>query len=203
MTRNRKMLLGGAALAVVGLGAAGAVARQGHHGWGHHGGGMHGGFFGPGFGHMGKVCRDGRAAEMVDHMAVRIEHRAKPTEAQRGAFDELKTAMKSAAEKLQAGCPAQAKAEPGKDSSPPPRPSPVERLANAEQMTAATLEAIKTVRPAAEKFYAQLSDEQKASLTPERKGRGWWRHRDRGPDGGRERGPGRGPDRDDDGPDMP
>lgn len=202
MTRKTKLLLGGVALTAIGLGAAGAMARHGHHGWGHHGG-MHGGMFGPGFGHIGRVCRDGRTAEMADHIAVRIEHRAKPTEAQRAAFDDLKTAMKSAAGKLQAGCPAQAVAEPGKDDVPPARPSPVERLANAEAMTAATLEAIKTVRPAAEKFYAQLTDEQKASLTPERKGWGWWRHRDRGPDGGHDRGPGRGPDRDEEGPDLP
>ncbi len=76
-------------------------------------------------------------------------------------------------------------------------------------MTAATLDAIKTVRPAAEKLYAQLSEEQKTAINerPHRKwGRGW--NRDgRGPDrGGPDRGDGRGPDRDrgsDDGDAMP
>ena len=44
----------------------------------------------------------------------------------------------------------------------------------------ASLDAIKTVRPAAEKFYASLSDEQKVALT-EHRGHGW---RDRGDDAG-------------------
>lgn len=201
MTRNKKLLLGGVAVAVLGLGAAGAMARHGGpHGWGH--GKHHGGMFGFGPGPMGKVCRDGRTAEMADVLAVRIENRAKPTDAQRASFDELKTALKSGAEKIKAGCPASASAaEPAKDGEPRKRLSPVERLANMEAMTAATLDAIKTVRPAAEKFYAQLSDEQKASLTPERKGR-WWRHREGRGDGDGP-GRGRGGDRGEDGPDMP
>jgi hypothetical protein len=194
MTRHAKLLLGGTAVALIGLGAAGAVARQGHGGWG---GGHHGGFMGHGFGGPGmmRMCRgENRAEEMADHMIVRIEHRAKLTEAQKPAFDELKGALRSAAAKVQAACPA--KPQPAQDGSRPPRPSPIERLANAEAMTAATLDAIKTVRPAAEKLYAALSDEQKASLTPDRR-RGWWRHRGGDDERGRDRGPNRGPGRDD------
>ena len=44
----------------------------------------------------------------------------------------------------------------------------------------ASLDAIKTVRPAAEKFYASLSDEQKSALV-EHRDHGW---RDRGDDAG-------------------
>lgn len=215
MTRNSKLLIGGIALAVAGLGAAGAIARHGPHGWGHGGWGHHGGsrggpmgmgmFGGP----MGMMCRDGQAAEKTDHMLVHIEHRAKPTEAQKAAFEEFKSAARSAATKVQAGCPATAALEPPKDGTPPPRPSPIERLANAETMTAATLDAIKTVRPAAEKFYAALSAEQKAAIDEqpggEKRGWGWGRHRgpgsgpgdggpdDRGPGGPEGRGPDRGP----------
>lgn len=200
MTRHTKILLGGVALAAIGLGAAGAIARHGPHGsgWGHHGG-----MFDSGMGRMGMLCQDGRAAEMADHMLVHIEHKVKPTEAQKTAFEELKTAARSAVTKAQAGCPIKAAAEPAKDGTPPPRPSPVERLANAEAMTAATLEAIKIVRPAAEKFYTALSGEQKAAINerPSGKwGRGGW-HRGGG-HGGPDRGdaPGetdRGPGSDD------
>ena len=199
MTRHTKLLLGGVALAALGLGAAGAIARHGDQGWGRHGFGHHGGMFGgPGMGHSGLLCRDGRAGEMADHMLVSIEHKVKPTEAQKAAFDDLKTAARSAVAKAQTGCPVKATVEPAKDGTAtrPPRPSPVERLANAEAMTAATLDAIKMVRPAAEKFYAALSEEQKAALNerPDHKGgRGWW-HRD-GHRGGPDRGEGRGPDR--------
>ena len=199
MTRHAKMLLGGVALAAIGLGTAGAIARHGPPGgWGHHGKGHHGGMFGSEMGRMGMFCRGERAAEMTDHMLVRIEHKAKLTDAQKPALEELKTAARNAATKIQAACPATpaATAEPSKDATPPARPSPIERLANAEAMTAATLDAIKTVRPAAEKLYAQLSDEQKAALNerPHGKwGRGSW-HRD-GRHGGSDRGEGRGPDR--------
>lgn len=202
MTPKGKLLVGGAAIAAVGLGAAGAIARHGH-GWGpHHGGFGMGPGMGPGMGHMGMMCKDGRTAEMVDHMLVRLEYRAKITDAQKPAFEDLKTAARSAAAKVQAACPdtAKAPAEPPKDGTRPSRPTPIERLANAETMTAATLDAIKTVRPAAEKLYVQLSDEQKSALNerPGRKwGRGWNRdgrdHDRGGPDRSNDRGPDPGP----------
>jgi hypothetical protein len=205
------MLLGSVALAALSLGAAGAIARHGSDGWGQHRGGHQGGFFGGGMGRMGMLCREGRAAEMADHMLVRIEHKVKPTEAQKAVFEELKTAARSAVTKAQAGCPVKAAVEPAKEGTPPPRPSPIERLANAEAMTAATLEAIKTVRPAAEKFYAALSDEQKAAINERRGGkwgRGGWHRGDRhGPDRGKapgasDRGHDRGPGSDDGDPDT-
>ena len=72
--------------------------------------------------------------------------------------------------------------------------TPIERLAQTQAGLEASLEALKTYRPAAEKFYAGLTDEQKAKLT-ERRGKGHWK-RDHGPD---QKG-GHGPDDQKDGP---
>ena len=172
MTRNRKFIVAGLALAGVGLAAAGALAERGgpweHHGWRHHGGGM------MAFGPMGGLCR-GDSAEMADHILVHIDHKVKPTDAQKAAFEDLKTATRAAAEKMKAGCP-QVADEATK--TPKSALSPIERLNRAQARLEASLEAIKTVRPAAEKFYASLSDEQKSTLL-EHRGHGW---RDRGGD---------------------
>ena len=95
MTRNRKFIFVGLALAGVGLAAAGSM---GHHGWRGHGGER------MAFGPMGGFCR-GDTAEMADHILVHIDHKVKPTDAQRAAFEDLKTATRAAAEKMKAGCP--------------------------------------------------------------------------------------------------
>lgn len=177
MTRNRKLIVAGLALAAIGLAAAFAErgVPWGHHGWRHHGGGpMAFGDF------MGKFCR-GDGAEMADHMLVHIEHKVKPTDAQKAAFEELKTATRAAAEKMKAGCPQVASAEAPKDGLKSPL-SPIERLDRTQARLEVSLDANKTVRPAAEKFYANLSDEQKAALA-EHRGHGW-----------RDRGDGPGPD---------
>jgi hypothetical protein len=188
MTRDRKLLFAGVTVAAVGLAAAGAIAQRP---WGHqrhgfnHGAGM--GIMGLGFGGgpPGRVCR-GEPGEMADIMLVRLEHKVKPTDAQKGAFEEFKTAARTAADKLRAGCPQPAAGTEG----PPKWPTPIERLAQAQTGLEASLDALKTYRPAAEKFYAQLSDEQKAKLN-ERRGGGQWKwHRDRGPDDKGSDGPG-------------
>ena len=193
MTRNSKFILAGVTAVTIGIAAAGAYAahqdgRWGNHGWGHHRGGQSGfmglgGFGGP----MGRICR-GDPSEMADHMLVRIEHKVKPTDAQKGAFDELKTAARSAAEKIKAGCPKDAVVD--KDA-PQPVLSPIERLSRTQAQLEASLEAVKTVRPAAEKFYVALNDDQKAKLNEHRGWRG--KRGDRGDKGSD--GPG-----DDDGP---
>jgi hypothetical protein len=179
MTRNRKFIVAGAALVAMGLAAAGAFAERGgsweHHGWDHHGGLMGSMAFGA---PMGGFCR-GDGTEMADHFLVHIEHKVKPTDAQKASFEELKTATRAAAEKMKAGCPQVASANAPKDS-PKPAQSLIERLDRAQARLEASLDAIKTVRPAAEKFYASLSDEQKSALV-EHRGHGW---RDRGDDAG-------------------
>ena len=80
---------------------------------------------------------------------------------------------------MKAGCPQVASADVPKDGAKPAQ-SPIEQLDRAQARLEASLDAIKTVRPAAEKFYTSLSDEQKAALT-EHRGHGW---RDRGDDPG-------------------
>lgn len=174
MTRNRTFILVGVgAAAAVGLAAAGAIAARGD--WhnfggrgGHRGGPMMGmaGGFGLGIGSpLRRLCR-GDAGEMADHVLVRIEHKVKPTDAQKPAFEDLKTAMRSAAEKIEASCPP--KTDQSKAAEGEKRLTPVERLAQTQAGLEASLEAVKTVRPAAEKFYASLSDEQKVKFNPPR-----------------------------------
>ncbi len=173
ISRNGKFVLAGVTTVVLGLAAAGAMADRGP--WGHGGGGRHYGggmsfmgLAGPGFyGPMRRICR-GDPDEMTDHMLVSLEHKVKPTEAQQGVFDELKGAMKSAAEKMRAGCPK----DVGTDGERA-KTTPIERLAQTEAGLTASLDAVKTLRPAAEKFYAALSDEQKAKLDRTRGGRHW------------------------------
>ena len=114
MTRNRKFIVAGVALAATGLAAAGAFAHRGGP-WEHHGGGHHGGLMGMAFGGpMGGFCR-GDGTEMADHFLVHIEHKVKPTDAQKAAFEELKTATRAAAEKMKAGCPQVASGDAAKD----------------------------------------------------------------------------------------
>ena len=73
-----------------------------------------------------------------------------PTDAQRPALDELRAASAKAIDMLKAGCP--------KDL-----PSiPTGRLAAMESRLQVMLAAVQTVRPALERFYQSLSDEQKA-----------------------------------------
>ena len=167
MTRNGKILTGLGIAAVLIAGSAAAIAHRdggwrhhGHHGWG----GPHMGMMGGPLG--GRIC-SGNLAEKADHMAVRIEHRVKPTDAQKPAFEDLKTALRTAAGKVQAACPAApAPAAEGADAAAKPAiKDPTVRLAETEAQLAAALEAIKTVRPAAEKFYAALDETQKKAVS--------------------------------------
>ncbi len=141
------------------------------------------GFGGP----SGKICRD-KSAEVTDIMLVRLEHRVDITDAQKAAFEEFKTATRVAADKLREGCPKKPDTTANEgDKAAAPKVTPLDRLAQTQVGLEASLEALKTYRPAAEKFYASLSDEQKAKLT-ERRGGGkrHWK-RDRGPHDGGER----------------
>jgi hypothetical protein len=188
MTRNGKLIFAGVTAAALGLAAAGAVAYHRGGDWGHHGRGFgfrhQGGPMGfmgfGGFHALGRFCR-GNSAEMADHMLVRIEHRVKPTEAQKEAFDEFKAAARDAAEKMRAGCPKEAAGDAGEDGAKPVL-TPIDRLDRAKVQLEASLEALKTLRPAAEKFYAVLADEQKARLNERPR---HWKRGERGERGGR------------------
>jgi len=180
MTRKGKLALAGLVAAGVGLAAAGAYAQRGNFWDGHKGRHFGGGgmmslaFGGPNF----RMCR-GESGEAADHMLVRVEHRVKPTSEQEAAFEEFKTATRAAAAKLHEACPERA------DNEERGKRTPIDRLARTQAGLEASLEALKIFRPAAEKFYTALSDDQKSKL--ERRGRGGegkghrrWRDRDEG-----------------------
>jgi LTXXQ motif family protein len=96
-----------------------------------------------------EVCSDD-AAQLTDWPIERISEVVEPTDAQRPAFEELRAASAKAIDMLKSGCP--------KDL-----PSiPTGRLAAMESRLQVMLAAVQTVRPALERFYQSLSDEQKA-----------------------------------------
>jgi hypothetical protein len=96
-----------------------------------------------------EVCSN-QAPELTDWPIERISEVVQPTDAQRPALNELRAASAKAIEVLQSGCP--------KDL-----PSiPTGRLAAMESRLQVMLAVVQTVRPALERFYQSLSDEQKA-----------------------------------------
>jgi hypothetical protein len=96
-----------------------------------------------------EVCSDD-AAQLTDWPIERISEIVQPTAVQRPALDELRAASTKAIDMLKAGCP--------KDL-----PSiPTGRLAAMDSRLQVMLAAVQTVRPALERFYQSLSDEQKA-----------------------------------------
>ena len=117
--------------------------------------------------HFGRMCSP-RSAGFAEWRLDRLERAVKPTEAQRAKFDEFKAASKKAAETMRAACPTDVPA------------TMVGRMEAMEKRLDAMSQAIKTVRPALEAFYATLSDEQKAQLNSDRGRHGrFWRWRDR------------------------
>jgi LTXXQ motif family protein len=95
------------------------------------------------------VCNDS-APQLTDWPIERIAEVVEPNDAQRPALDELRAASAKAIDMLKSGCP--------KDL-----PSiPTGRLAAMESRLQVMLAAVQTVRPALERFYQSLSDEQKA-----------------------------------------
>ena len=148
---------------------AGPGAAPGPHGWGPGmmmGPGMMGwGGGGNGAG-MGAVC-DPRGAGLAEWRMERIERLITPNEAQRAALNNLRTASAKAADIVAAACPREFPA------------SATARLELMEKRLDAMQQAIKTVRPAFDAFYATLNDEQKARVNtngPRRWGwHGWWR----------------------------
>ena len=96
-----------------------------------------------------EICSDD-AAQLTNWPIERISEVVQPTDAQRPALDELRAANAKAIDMLRAGCPNDL-------------PSiPTGRLAAMESRLQVMLAAVQTVRPALERFYQSLSDEQKA-----------------------------------------
>ena len=116
---------------------------------------------GPGW--MGSARCGPGANEWAEWRIDAIERTVRPTEAQRAAFDALKDASNKAADIVAAACP---RAFPS---------SAAARLAATETRLEAMLQALKTVRPAFDAFYATLNDAQKARLDASRPGDWHWR----------------------------
>ena len=101
-----------------------------------------------GFGRMCSPAAAGFAAWRID----RLERLIKPTDAQRSKFDEFKAASSKAADIMRTACPVDVPATmPG-------------RMEAMEKRMDAMLQAVKSVRPALDAFYATLNSEQKARL---------------------------------------
>ncbi|AXK82743.1 hypothetical protein DW352_20770 [Pseudolabrys taiwanensis] len=116
---------------------------------------------------MGWMCSP-QGAGLAEWRMERIEELVKPTETQRKALDDLRTASTKAAESIKAACPTEW-----------PASAPA-RLELMEKRMEAMLTAVKTVRPAFDAFYATLNDEQKARLNTAGPRRWGWQHwRDR------------------------
>jgi len=114
---------------------------------------------------FGRMCSP-YAAGFAEWQVNRLEQIIKPTEAQRPKFDEFKTASAKATETIRNACPA---AYPA---------NMLERMEVMEKRTEAMLQAIKTVRPALEAFYATLTDQQKAQLNSNTGPRRFWQWRE-------------------------
>ena len=116
-----------------------------------------------GRGGMGMLC-DPRAAGLAEWRMERIDRLVQPTEAQKTALNDLRTASTKAAEQIAAACPRDLPA------------SPTARMELMEKRLEVMLAAMKTVRPAFDAFYATLTDEQKARINTGGP-RGWGWHR--------------------------
>ncbi len=102
------------------------------------------GMMGPGM--MGPGMCNPRAAGLAEWRMDAIERAVKPTEAQRGALNDLKAASAKAAESIAAACPRELPE------------APTARLELMEKRLDAMLQAVRTVRPAFDAFYATLTE---------------------------------------------
>ena len=116
---------------------------------------------------MGFMCNP-RMAGLAEWRMGRIEQSVAPNEAQKAKLADLKAASTKAAEIIGSSCGTEAPTKP------------TERLALMEKRLDAMQQAIKTVRPAFEAFYAALDEPQRSRLDaagPRRWGWSSWRWR--------------------------
>jgi ABC-type transporter MlaC component len=92
----------------------------------------------------------GQTAGLTDWPIERIAQTVDANDAQRAALDELKDATAKALDVLKASCPSELPS------------TPTGRIEAMRQRLTAMVEAVRIVRPAIEKFYHSLDDEQKA-----------------------------------------
>lgn len=99
---------------------------------------------------LARTCQAGEAPP--DWPIGRIDEAVRPDARQRAALNELRAATTEAARIVQSACPSELPL------------TPTGRLAAMEQRIDAMVKAVATLRPALAKFYAALTDEQKARL---------------------------------------
>jgi hypothetical protein len=107
---------------------------------------------GPAMLRPGEASCGAGAAGLGSWSADLVEQALSLDEAQRAKFNGLKTASQRAIQYLNESCP---KSDPA---------TPTGRLEALERRLSAMLEAVRTVQPALDDFYAALTDEQKARL---------------------------------------
>ena len=105
----------------------------------------------PSAGNMVAACSQ-QGGSFIDLPVQRIEQVVLPTAQQQSAFNDLKKAAQKAGDQLQSSCPTAV-----------PK-SPVARVDTIETRLTAMADAIKSVRPDLQNFYASLNDEQKAKF---------------------------------------
>ena len=105
----------------------------------------------PSAGNMAAACSQ-QGGSFIDLPVQRVEQVVQPTAQQQSAFNDLKKAAQKAGDQLQSSCPTAV-----------PK-SPVARVDTVETRLTAMTDAIKSVRPDLQNFYASLSDEQKAKF---------------------------------------
>jgi hypothetical protein len=103
---------------------------------------------GAGAGGAAQIC-SGETQGLTDFPIQRIAEQVQPDATQQALLDELKAATQQAVEILRSACPTEL------PTTPPGR------LAATRQRVEAMLRALQVVRPALDKFYASLTDEQK------------------------------------------
>ena len=105
----------------------------------------------PSTANMTAACSQ-QGGSFIDLPVQRIEQVVQPTAQQQSAFNDLKKTAQKASDQLQSSCPTAV-----------PK-SPVARVDTVETRLTAMSDAIKSVRPDLQNFYASLSDEQKAKF---------------------------------------
>jgi len=120
-----------------------------------------GGMMGPGI--LNLVCSP-RGAERLEHVFVAVSHRAAITDAQKPAFDALKTAALTAQTEYADTCKASFDAIRADG-----KPDPIKALQARLAVDSARVEALTAMLPKIEDFYKTLTPEQKAALQPSRR----------------------------------
>lgn len=108
-----------------------------------------------------------RGAEAIDVALVRLSHRVDLTAEQQPLFDAFKSSALTAAETF-ATATADLRPTPPAEGETPTAPNLADRLDTAIAIQTARLDALKAVQPDAKAFFDSLTEEQTASLMPQR-----------------------------------